>query len=206
MDQKAHWEHVYATKSPLEVSWYAPHLEYSLAWIRAAAPNHDASILDVGGGASTLVDDLYTSGYRALNVLEISSKAIALAKERLGATAGEIEWIEGDVIDMALPEAKFDVWHDRAVFHFLTDPVDRMRYREQLKRALRPGGYVVLAAFSTRGPVRCSGLKVQQYDVSLVKQELGSAFRLEKSATVEHRTPSGGRQEFLYCLLERIGP
>lgn len=206
MERHEHWERVYATKSPLEVSWYEPHLEDSLAWIRGAAPEKSAAILDVGGGASTLVDDLWAEGYRALSVLDISQRALAHAQERLGERASKIRWIAGDITRVELPEAAFDVWHDRAVLHFLTAAEDRALYRRQLARALKPGGRVILAAFSKQGPEKCSGLTVCRYDARLMEQEFGPDFRLMKSAAVQHATPGGGRQEFLYCRLERVIP
>jgi ubiquinone/menaquinone biosynthesis C-methylase UbiE len=203
MDRNRHWEQVYETKSPERVSWYEPHLETSLAWIEEAAPARSANIIDVGGGTSTLADDLYANGFRSLTVLDISARAIAQSQARLGATATDIHWIVGDVTLAELPGAAFDVWHDRAVFHFLTDAADRTAYRKQVARALRPSGQIIVATFSPNGPERCSGLAVERYDAQSLLQEFGPEYRIVKAASVPHRTPSGGIQEFLYCRMER---
>ncbi|MDE3201933.1 MAG: class I SAM-dependent methyltransferase [Acidobacteriota bacterium] len=205
MDRQGYWEQIYATKSLVEVSWYRPHLEDSLAWIDEVAPQKDAVIIDIGGGTSTLVDDLYARGYRNLSLLEISPMAIAATKARLGASATQIGWIEGDVTNVELPEARFDVWHDRAVFHFLTQDEDRLSYRRQLLRSLKPGGSVILATFSSNGPERCSGLPVRRYSPQLIAQQFEPVLVLEKSLTVAHKTPGGGIQEFTYCRLLHTG-
>jgi SAM-dependent methyltransferase len=205
MHREQHWEQVYRTKSPTEVSWYEPHLTTSLAWIVDAAPGMSASIVDVGGGASTLVDDLTERGFRSLTVTDISAAAISHSQQRLGARAGAIRWITGDITHPGLlPAAAFDLWHDRAVFHFLTEPADIASYREQIASALRPAGQAILATFSVQGPTRCSGLPVARYDAASLAAALGERFRLVKSADVPHRTPAGSTQEFLYCLMERV--
>ena len=203
MDLNGHWENVYNTKSPEEMSWYAPHMATSLEWILEAAANNSSSIIDVGGGASTLVDDLYTQGFRSLRVLDISPTAIARSQERLGKAATEINWMTGDVTRCSLPDAAFDLWHDRAVFHFLTAQEDRDVYLKQVASALKPSGQVIIATFSINGPRSCSGLPVSRYDASSIQEQFGSAFRLVKSATVAHQTPAGTSQEFLYCRMER---
>ena len=203
MDRSGHWQHVYETKSPQQVSWYALHLVTSLEWIREAAPNHAAAVIDVGGGASTLVDDLYAEGYRSVTVLDVAERAIAQAKARLGHAADEVRWVVGDVTAVELPSAAFDVWHDRAVFHFLTEARDRRAYRSQLLKALKHDGHVIVTTFSLNGPERCSGLPVARYDADSLAAEFGQEFRMVKGATVQHQTPTGGMQEFLYCWLKR---
>jgi SAM-dependent methyltransferase len=203
MDRNRHWEHVYQTKSPEEMSWYQPHLATSLEWILEAAPNRSASILDVGGGASTLVDDLYANGFCSLSVMDISRTAIAHSQTRLGTTAAEINWIVGDVTTAELPDAAFDIWHDRAVFHFLTERADRLSYRKQVATALKPSGEIILATFGVNGPQRCSGLTVNRYDAPSLLEEFGPEFKLVKSTTIQHQTPTGSIQEFLYCRMKR---
>lgn len=204
MDRTAHWERVYETKRLDEVSWYDLHLATSLEWIREAAPERESAVIDVGGGASTLAEDLYAEGYRSLTVLDVSERAIAHVRTRMGKAADAIRWIAGDVTQVELPTAAFDVWHDRAVFHFLMEAEDREAYRRQLLKALRPGGEVILATFSLNGPERCSGLPVCRYDASALAAEFGRQFRVVKSATVQHHTPTGGTQEFLYCRMARV--
>lgn len=203
MDLNGHWENVFNTKSPEEMSWYEPHLATSVEWILEAAPNNSSSIIDVGGGASTLVDDLYAKGFRSLTVLDISSTAIEQSQERLGTVAREIEWMTGNVTRCALPNAAFDIWHDRAVFHFLTEQEERDSYVKQVASALKPSGQIIIATFAINGPPSCSGLPVSRYDRPSIEQQFGRAFRLVKSATVTHQTPAGVNQEFLYCRMSR---
>jgi SAM-dependent methyltransferase len=204
VDPHAHWDRVYRTKRPDEVSWYRPHLEISLDLIRGAAPGLDAHIIDVGAGESTLVDDLIGLGYRNLYALDISSAAFDVAKARLGANAQRVHWLVGDVRTIALDEQRFDVWHDRAVFHFLTSADDRAAYVRQVEHAVKPGGHVVVAAFGPEGPTQCSGLDVVRYDPEALHDEFGSAFRMVQHRTELHRTPVGNIQQFTYCLC-RVG-
>jgi SAM-dependent methyltransferase len=199
MDPTAHWDKVYRTKKEDEVSWYRPHLEISLDLIGAAAPNLDARIVDVGGGESTLVDDLLARGYRNLAVLDVSATALEVTRDRLGATAGQVDWLCGDVTTYAFAEHEYDVWHDRAVFHFLTDPGDRAAYVRQVARAVRPGGHVIVAAFGPEGPVKCSGLDVVRYDPDTLHDQFGAKFQLVKHLTELHQTPQGKIQQFVYC-------
>ena len=203
MSTSEHWDRVYNTKAPQETSWYEPHLEVSLDWIARAAPNLSTAIIDVGGGESTLAEDLYAHGYRALTVLDISAAALETARRRLGSAAEAIQWISGDVTQVPLPGSTYDLWHDRAVFHFLTDPGQRAAYARQLMASLRPGGHAVFATFGPQGPLKCSGLNTCRYDAESLAQELGPAFHLVRDALCEHATPSGTSQQFLYCDLVR---
>ncbi|WP_347262000.1 class I SAM-dependent methyltransferase [Rudaea sp.] len=199
MDPRSHWEKVYGTKRPDQVSWYRPHLELSLALIEEAAPNRDANIIDVGGGESTLVDDLIAGGYRHVSVLDLSSTALAVARARLGQDAERVEWLAGDVTTSPLPKGRYDVWHDRAVFHFLTRAADRVAYVKQVAHAVKRGGHVVVATFGPEGPTKCSGLDVVRYDADALHDEFGVNFHLVKSLSEQHRTPAGHFQQFTYC-------
>jgi SAM-dependent methyltransferase len=200
MDKKGHWEQVYSAKAPDAVSWYTPHLETSLSLIRQAVSNQNAAIIDVGGGEATLVDDLIADGYEDISVLDISQKAIDLAKERLGKSADKAHWYCADITQASLPQNYFDVWHDRAVFHFLTQQADRLRYVEQVKFSLKQGGYMIMATFGPEGPEKCSGLDVVRYDSESLHDLLGSAFKLIESSIEFHQTPVGINQQFQYCL------
>ena len=201
-DPQSHWERVYQTKRPDEVSWYRAHLETSLALIEEAAPNRDARIIDVGGGESTLVDDLLYDGYRKVSVLDLSSTALDVAKDRMGAEAGSINWLCGDVTTFPFANHQYDVWHDRAVFHFLTEAADRVAYVRQVARAVKPGGHVIVATFGPEGPTKCSGLDVVRYDSGALHDEFGSRFRLMKHLTELHQTPAGVIQQFVYCFCD----
>jgi len=200
MSRKTHWEHVYQTKAADAVSWYRPHLEQSLALIAHAAGDHAAAIIDVGGGESTLVDDLLADGYRDVTVLDISPTAIEVARKRLGNNAARVTWLAADITAAELPAHRYDVWHDRAVFHFLTEPQQRAAYVRQVARAVKPGGHVIVATFGPEGPQQCSGLEVERYDADALHDEFGSHFRLMDSATELHETPFGTTQQFVYCL------
>ncbi|MBZ5528616.1 MAG: class I SAM-dependent methyltransferase [Acidobacteriia bacterium] len=204
MDRKAHWENVYGTKAPDAVSWYRPHLETSLALIERAAAERTAAIIDVGGGASTLVDDLLERGYKNLTVLDISQAALDVARKRLGAAGEGVLWLAGDVTEVALPAQSYDVWHDRAVFHFLTAPEQRAAYVRQVLRAMKRGGHVIVSTFGPEGPVKCSGLDVMRYDAKALHAEFGARFRLVESSKETHQTPFGTTQQFLscYCRVE----
>ena len=203
MDDKQHWETVYETKPPDTVSWYSPHLETSLALIERAAPGHGAAILDVGGGASTLVDDLIGRGYRDVSVLDISTAALDIAKRRLGAAASKVDWLVTDILLAKLQPQRYDLWHDRAVFHFLTAQDRRQAYVQQLVHALKPGGHAVIASFGPEGPQRCSGLDTARYDAAALARVLGPGLTLMDSMLEMHPTPSGTNQQFLYTLFRR---
>lgn len=199
MSVHAHWEGIYQSKTPAETSWYEPHLETSLEWIVNAAPDRNASIIDLGGGESTLVDDLLAQDYRALTIFDVSESALASSQRRLGDAARSIAWIRGDVTKVALPPRAFDLWHDRAVFHFLTEHEGRAAYIHRLSISLREGGHVIIATFGPEGPQRCSGLPTMRYDANALQKELGPDFRLERHAVADHQTPFGTTQQFLYC-------
>jgi len=203
MDPKAHWDKVYRTKRPDQVSWYRPHLDVSLELIEEAAPNRDAQIIDVGGGESTLVDDLLARGYRNLSLLDISSTALDVAKKRLADRADTLSWLCGDVTTFDFTRHRYDVWHDRAVFHFLIDPQSRAAYVRQVANAVKPGGHVIVATFGPEGPTQCSGLDVARYDPNALHDEFGPGFRLVKHLTELHRTPAGSIQQFTYCYCNR---
>jgi SAM-dependent methyltransferase len=202
-DKQQHWDTVYRTKAPDAVSWYRQHLDTSLALIERAAPDRAAAVLDVGGGASTLVDDLLARGYRDLGVLDISAAALDIARERLGEAADAVTWLAADLLDAPLPQARYDLWHDRAVFHFLTEAEQRARYLRQLARALKPGGHAVLATFGPQGPLKCSGLDTTRYDAEGLAGVLGDGFALLDSTLEFHATPFGTTQQFLHALFRR---
>lgn len=199
VDPKVHWEAIYRASKPTEVSWFRPHLEISLELIEGAAPNRSASIIDVGAGEATLVDDLLVRGYCDLYAMDIAATALDAAKVRLGVDADKVKWLCGDVRTFAFGRRQFDVWHDRAVFHFLTEPKDRLAYVRQVARAVKPGGHVIVATFGPEGPTKCSGLQVVRYGPEELHEEIGEAFRLERHRTEVHRTPSGATQQFTYC-------
>ena len=200
-EKQAHWDNVYTKKSAAERSWYRPHLEISLALIRRVAPDLSTPILDVGAGESTLVDDLLAAGYTNLTVLDISGQALNHSRTRLGPAAAKITSLRADLLTAQLPQHHFGLWHDRAVFHFLTAPADRTIYVSQVTRALRPGGDVILATFAPDGPTRCSGLPVQRHDADSILREFGPRFRLAATTTELHTAPSGATQPFVYCDL-----
>jgi 2-polyprenyl-3-methyl-5-hydroxy-6-metoxy-1,4-benzoquinol methylase len=199
VDAKTHWENVYATKAPETVSWYRPHLETSLALIERAANTRSTSIIDVGGGESTLVDDLLARGYENITVLDVSQTAIDVTNKRLGLAAEEIHWLVADITQAQLEPGAYDVWHDRAVFHFLTASEHRAAYVRQVGHAVKPGGHVIVSTFGPEGPTKCSGLDVIRYDAESLHDQFGVRFRLVESSKELHRTPFGTTQQFLFC-------
>lgn len=200
MNTQLHWEKVYRTKAPYEVSWFRPHLETSTSFIERSTQDHSARIVDVGGGESTLADDLLERGYKNLTILDISDTAIQVTKTRLAERADCVEWLVGDVTTIDLPADTYDVWHDRAVFHFLTSAADRAAYVERVRRSVRRGGHVVIGTFGPEGPAKCSGLDVKRYDADSLHGEFGRCFRLIDSTKELHQTPFGTTQQFLYCF------
>jgi SAM-dependent methyltransferase len=203
MKRKLHWEQVYESKRSDEVSWFQPQPVRSLELLDAAGIGSDAVTIDIGGGDSTLVDALLDRGFRDLTVLDVSAAALARARSRLGDRAAGVTWIEADVTRAGLPAGAYDVWHDRAVFHFLTDPEDRSRYVALAAQAVRPGGTLIVATFAPDGPTRCSGLEVARYDVEGLAREFAEGFVLTAGLTDVHRTPAGGEQRFTYASLRR---
>jgi SAM-dependent methyltransferase len=199
MDAKTHWEKVYRTKAPEAVSWYRSHLETSVALIERAADARSASIIDVGGGESTLVDDLLLRGYKNITVLDVSQTALDLTKNRLGSAAEQVRWIVADITEIELEPGAYDLWHDRAVFHFLTAREPRICYVRQVARSVKPGGHVIVSTFGPEGPTKCSGLEVMHYDAESLHREFGTRFRLVESSKELHHTPFGTTQQFLYC-------
>jgi len=199
MQARDHWDSVYEHKGPSQVSWYRPHLEQSLRFIDGAGLGHDAAIIDVGGGASTLVDDLLARGYLDVSVLDLSSKAMESAKDRLGDRAAAVHWLVADITQAELPPNAYDFWHDRAVFHFLRGEGDRRRYVAAVRRSVKPGGHILVATFGPQGPTRCSGLDVVRYGPEELHAEFGGAFQKVGSLSEIHSTPSGAEQQFVYC-------
>lgn len=199
-DRKKHWENVYTTKPSTEVSWYQATPDLSLRLIRDTGLNKDAPLIDVGGGASTLVDALCEQAYTATTVLDVSASALAHARDRLVDRAPAVQWIEMD-ITVFNPPHRYQLWHDRAVFHFLTDQTDRARYVETMKKSLQPGGHVIIMTFAIGGPQKCSGLDIVQYDAEKLQMELGNSFKLLESGYEIHKTPAGSEQKFAWFRL-----
>jgi 2-polyprenyl-3-methyl-5-hydroxy-6-metoxy-1,4-benzoquinol methylase len=199
MDAKSHWEKIYTSKAPDAVSWYRPHLDASLALIERAAIAKSSSIIDVGGGESTLVDDLLSRGYDNVTVLDISQTAIDVAQRRLGPAAARVRWLIANITECELEAGGYNLWHDRAVFHFLTTKEQRIAYVRQVLCAVKPGGHVIVGTFSPEGPQKCSGLDVVRYDAESLHNEFGSHFCLLESLKERHQTPFGTTQQFLYC-------
>ena len=199
MNTQTHWEKIYTEKAPDAVSWYRPHLEKSLGLIEQVAPERSSAIIDVGGGESTLVDDLLARGYDNITVLDISQTAIDANRKRLGAISEKVHWIVADITKTNLASAAYDVWHDRAVFHFLNAASDRQEYVRQVAGSVRRGGHVVVSTFGPEGPTKCSGLEVARYDAESLYREFGVHFQLLGSSKELHETPFGTVQQFLYC-------
>lgn len=203
MQSKEHWEKVYSSRQASEVSWFQQHADTSLRLIAASGVTPESALIDVGGGASTLVDDLLARGFTSLTVLDISAAALAAAQKRLGDKASRVQWIEASICDTDLPPQAYDLWHDRAVFHFLTSAGEREAYRATLLNALKPGGIVIIFTFADDGPTKCSGLPVERYSIEQLQAEFGTSFRLMDSGREIHLTPSGNEQRFIYCLFQR---
>jgi SAM-dependent methyltransferase len=199
-----HWQQVYGSKAEAQTTWFRPPLAESLRLIAALRLPPESPLLAVGAGRSTLVDDLLARGFIDVTALDISDAALAQAQARLGNTGRRVRWIAGDVLDAQLPPARFDVWHDRAVFHFLTEAADRARYVSLCERSLRVGGFVLVATFAADGPEQCSGLPVRRYDAAALAAEFGPGFERLTDSREQHRTPFDTTQNFTYLLLRRI--
>lgn len=195
--RRTHWQQVYGEKAPTEVSWYQPVPEKSLRLILGTGVARTEPVLDVGCGASTLVDHLHAGGYTDITVMDISARALERSRARLGESADAMKWIESDVTAFE-PQRRYALWHDRAVFHFLTDASDRDKYVGVVERALKPGGYFVLATFGPDGPERCSGLEIQRYGIGQLQELFGARFKLGGYELEQHVTPMGSTQQFLY--------
>jgi SAM-dependent methyltransferase len=200
MDSKTHWSGVYQAKAVTDVSWYQDYPALSIEFIQRAAPDPAARIIDAGAGASTLADHLLDAGYRDLTLIDLSGDALDVVRQRLGDRSASISFIEADVTSPPLPAHGYDVWHDRAVFHFLVDEHARRHYADAVRRVLKPGGHAIVATFGPDGPTQCSGLPVARYDTQALHAALGDGFELLDSATEIHRTPWGSEQQFTYIL------
>jgi SAM-dependent methyltransferase len=201
-DRQSHWQNVYLSKGEQEVSWTQPDPEPSLGLISKYAPSRAAAIVDIGGGASRLVDALAARGYEELAVLDLSEAALAAARERLGARAAQVQWIAADATKWR-PAKPFDLWHDRAAFHFLVDAGDREAYLDRLRSGVKVGGHAIIATFALDGPEKCSGLPVQRYDPAALSQTTGDAFELIADQPHRHVTPWGAVQSFQFSVLRR---
>lgn len=201
-DRKSHWETIYQTKKLSEVSWYQPKPQTSLDFIQESNLDLDAKIIDVGGGDSFLVDHLLDLGYTDISVLDISKNAINRAKERLGSRADQVKWIVSDISEFQ-PEESYDLWHDRAVFHFLTDQEEIAKYVQTLQQHLHPNGTFILGTFATDGPLKCSGIEITQYSPESMEALFSSSFKKIKCLKTQHPTPSNATQNFTFCLFKK---
>lgn len=203
MNTKAHWERIYETKVPTEVSWYQEHAKCSIQYFEHTGIQKSDHIIDVGGGASTLVNDLLEHSFQNITVLDVSGTALHLAQQQLGERAKAVNWMEADITQVELPLDAYDVWHDRAVFHFLTRANERQRYVETVRKSVRKGGHVVVATFAPDGPERCSGLEVVRYSPESLHSEFGEDFEVVDSTRETHHTPFGKEQKFIYCYCRK---
>lgn len=203
METKTHWESIYETNAPTRVSWYQEHARLSQHFIQHIGIEQTGHIIDVGGGTSTLVDDLLADGFTHITVLDISATALRAAQQRLGVRAAQVTWIEADITQAPLASQFYDVWHDRAVFHFLTQSDDRQRYVQAVRHAVKSGGHVIVATFALDGPPQCSGLNVMRYSPDSLQHEFGGDFQLMDSTRETHLTPFGAEQKFIYCYCRR---
>jgi ubiquinone/menaquinone biosynthesis C-methylase UbiE len=204
MASKQHWETIYISKTADSVSWFQEHAGTSLQMIAGTGITSDGHIIDVGGGASTLADDLLSAGFTRVSVLDLSAAALQTAQARLGSKAAAATGITGDITQVELPDNRYDIWHDRAVFHFLVSPAERAAYKKTLGRSLKTGGHLILATFAEDGPEKCSGLSVQRYSVAELQAELGSDYALLHSKREQHTTPSQAIQNFNYCYFRKL--
>jgi ubiquinone/menaquinone biosynthesis C-methylase UbiE len=195
---------VYATKATDKLGWYKSHLQTSISWIEKLGLPLDAPVIDVGGGASTLVDDLLDAGYQSLTILDISEQALSAVRERLRKQSDQVAWLTADITAVELPADEYELWHDRAVFHFLTDPDDRRRYRNKLLTSLKPNGHVIIGTFAPEAPPKCSGLPVERYSLQQLIDEFGPDFELVDHLKELHITPGGIEQMYLFCHFRKI--
>ena len=202
MSTASHWEDIYASKNLKNVSWFQSHPTQSLNIIHRSDIPKKANIIDVGGGASNLVEELLKEGYENISVLDISSNALTTTQRRLGERSKQVQWIIADVLTADLPLQRFDLWHDRAVMHFLTNINDRKTYRSKVLASLKPGGFIVILAFAEDGPDHCSGLPVQRFSIDALTNEFGKNFYLVAGEKFSHFTPSGMEQKFVFCLFQ----
>jgi SAM-dependent methyltransferase len=202
LEKQTHWQNVYQTKGERDVSWFQETPTISLDLIRATGLGTDASVVDVGGGASRLVDAFVTEGFRSITVLDVSEKALATSRDRLGPRAQDVTWIVADVTAWR-PDKSYDLWHDRAAFHFLTDPSDRAAYAACVQNAVRASGHVIIGTFAPDGPERCSGLPVIRHDAASIGETLGRSFKLIESRRHDHQTPGGTVQRFQFSRFQR---
>lgn len=199
--RKRHWEQVYTDKDAQQVSWYQGRPSTSLELIGRAGVASTDALIDVGGGASTLVDHLLARGFTDVSVLDIAERALVAARQRLGEAADKVNWIQCDITEF-VPERQYRLWHDRAVFHFLTEGADQAAYVSALHRGLQPGGHLLIGAFALDGPQMCSGLPVRRYDADLMNETLGQDFRLLTTCREGHQTPAGKVQQFCFYLYQ----
>ena len=203
MALKNHWEQVYSGTTSSKPGWYTPHLQASLCWVNQLDIPLYAPIIDVGCGISTFSEDLIDAEYRTITVLDISGKALSTVKKRLGRKKSMVTWLEGDITSVELPVHYYELWHDRAVFHFFTEKQQQRQYRKQLFNALRPGGHLILGTFAPEAPPKCSGLPVRRYTVAELEGFLGSEFVLRQYRKQQHVTPGGKGQMYLFCHFQR---
>jgi ubiquinone/menaquinone biosynthesis C-methylase UbiE len=203
MNTKTHWETIHQTKTPTQVSWYQEHSLLSLQFITNTGVDKSGQIIDIGGGISTLVDDLLANDYQNISVLDISAASLHTAQQRLSSQAQKVNWIEADITQAQLPHQFYDVWHDRAVFHFLTNAQDRQKYVETVRRSVKQGGHVIVATFAPDGPQKCSGLDVVRYSEDSLHNEFGDDFEVVDSTRETHHTPFGTDQKFVYCYCRK---
>jgi ubiquinone/menaquinone biosynthesis C-methylase UbiE len=203
MQTKEHWENVYTTKAKDSVSWFQEHAETSINLIKEIHIEKNASIIDIGGGASTFVDDLLLLGYSKLSVLDLSRAALEASKARIGSAHKYVDWLVADITKIDFSENEFDIWHDRAVFHFLTEPKDRLAYVRTVLRSVKPKGHVIISTFAEDGPTKCSGLPVMRYSAESLQSEFGEILLLKNKRSETHRTPFGTTQNFIFCHFEK---
>jgi len=205
-DRTPHWQSIYRTKQSTDVSWFSPHLATSMDLLKQAGLNERSRVLDVGAGASTLVDDLLRMGVRSIAALDLSEAALQVARQRLGETASQVQWIVGDITQLQLPEVSIDLWHDRAALHFLVDPTAAVSYVRLATHVFADGGYAVIGCFAADGPERCSGLPIVRRDPQDIAALFGPSFVMVDGRRETHTTPSGGAQRFAYALLRKLSP